>query len=124
MNTIRRVSMGVVVNPQRPFEKKFASFTKAVWFLLGMEGGRWTVGEILDTIETNWPRNAARYQIGDMAATGLLARFEDPERGLTYGVTRACKIPRGLTLAEIEQLTGIRFVDTPCARATSESAAA
>lgn len=93
---------------------QFSSFTKAVWFLLGKEGGRWTVTEILAKVETTWPRNAARYQIGDMASKGLIKRYRGDEGEIRYGITRACKIPRNLTLAEVEELVGVQFVADAC----------
>jgi hypothetical protein len=106
--------------PMPTHPPQVASFTKAVWFLLGLEGGRWGTGEIFDKLKpSGWNRrNAAKY-IADMAYSGLLERYPGAEGRVSYGVTRSCKIPRGLTLAEIEQLSGIRFVEeaAPCERA-------
>jgi len=115
--------MGAII---RPIKNEFASFTKDVWFLLGREGGWWTISEVLSRLDANYSRREynPRAMISNMAQTKLLCRRQDAEKGAIYGVTRACKIPRNLTLAEIEQLVGIRFVEQPCTKATSGSAAA
>ena len=98
----------------RPAKREAASFTKDVWFLLGREGGRWTLSEILSRMDAKYSRrnSCARSLISNMVQRGLIARYPGQDGAMTYGVTRTCKIPQNLTLAEIEQLIGIRFVES------------
>lgn len=109
--------MGAIVGA--PPVNQFTSFTKAVWFLLGREGGRWTAGEIMKKVQTNWTTKSATSYLSEMARGGLIRRFRDEEGHIRYGVTRSCKIPRNLTLAEIEDLVGIRFTEDACEPATT-----
>jgi hypothetical protein len=105
--------MGAVVGSP-PINNQFTSFTKAVWFLLGQEGGRWTASEIMLKVQTSWTRDSAISYLSEMARSGLIRRFKDEDGRMRYGVTRTCKIPRNMTLAEIEQLVGIKFVEDAC----------
>ncbi len=104
--------MGAII---RPIKNEFASFTKDVWFLLGKEGGWWSLSEILARLDADYSRREynPRAIIANMAQRHLLCKRHTPETGATYGVTRTCMIPRNLTLAEIEQLVGIRFIEPP-----------
>ena len=104
--------------PMKP--PQVASFTRTVWLLLAVEGGRWSSGEIYDKLRpAGWSRkNAARY-IADMAYSGLLKRYPaaNDESRVSYGVTRDCKTPRGLEVKDFEAMLGIRFVsEAACAR--------
>lgn len=93
-----------------PPPKRVQSFTKAVWFFLGQNGGRWGSAEIIDRLKiTSWKRKAQAAYIGEMANSRLITRYRDEDNRIVYGVTRKNKIPRDLTLEEVEQLLGIRF---------------
>lgn len=81
--------------------------SKRVWLLLYSEGGWWSVAEIRKTLEANGRDVGALAQtLNNMRVSGFL-EFRDEldfqlERRLRYGVTKKCKVPRGVKLEEIE----------------------
>lgn len=82
--------------------------TKQIWLLMLREGGRWSIGE---TIEAAGLR-AAKQTVPMMASTGSLVRFEKEKKGdrIRYGVTKNCKVPTGVTLAELMEVGVVKEV--------------
>lgn len=85
----------------------WTGLTKRVWLLLYAEGGLWTATEVGDKLG-----RALGATLRDMAESGFVARTRDetPEGPrVRYGVTKACRVPRGVAVEEIEQaLTPVR----------------
>jgi hypothetical protein len=72
---------------------------KALWIRMLTEGGRWKAKELADVGGENYGRAlTAMYQVGSVKrfAFGV------------YGVTLDCKIPVGVTLAELVQAGAIK----------------
>ncbi len=73
-----------------------AGFTKTVWLFLLHQGGRWKPSE-LSKEDIGYNGRALSSDLRNLAEAGMLARFDGP----TYGVTKNCRIPRGVTLGEL-----------------------
>ena len=81
--------------------------SKRIWLLLYAEGGRWSVAEIRRTLVLEGRTGGALPQTLDyMRTSGFLEAWDEPdhqlERRLRFGVTKRCKVPRGVKLEEIE----------------------
>jgi hypothetical protein len=75
--------------------------TKKLWLHMLTEGGRWTSAEAADFLCIDqW---SARALLNAMVAAGSLKRFEPAEgsRANSFGVTSECRVPMGVTLAEL-----------------------
>ena len=85
------------------------SMTKTAWMQMLREGGRWKpqeLGQIIDPIG----RINVSALLNRLVVSGLVHRF--PIEGtvhFSYGVTKDCRIPSGVTLTE---LTGAGAVPT------------
>ena len=81
---------------------------RRIWLLLYAEGGYWTseeIGRRLMIARPLWN------SLGEMVRGGFLSAQRvtniDGESAVKYGVTRPCKVPRGVTVDELwEVLTG------------------
>jgi DNA-binding HxlR family transcriptional regulator len=76
--------------------------TKAIWMHLLKEGGRWTCAELRDALK-EIPGHTVDVTLSRMTTRGLLNRFEK-QAGCTsssYGITRNCKVPYGVHLADL-----------------------
>lgn len=90
------------------------SFTRTVWLFLGLQGGWWGSSEIIAAVkQPGWSHAAMATGIHTLACRGVITSRRDDEGRVRYGLTRANRIPRDFTLADIEDLTGIRFVAEP-----------
>jgi hypothetical protein len=69
------------------------------------EGGRWTTTEMQDVLGLEHLSDA-RGTLNSMAAALSVKRFEPKEPGasITFGVTSQCRVPMGVTLAELAQV--------------------
>lgn len=76
--------------------KEEPGFTKAVWLFLLRHGGRWKVSELKDQ-DIGYNGRSLHADMRNLAETGMIARFDGP----AYGVTKDCRIPRGVTVGEI-----------------------
>ncbi len=75
--------------------------TKTLWLRMLAEGGRWKSAEAGEALAMDqW---SARALLNSMVAAGSAVRFEPFGESTTYtfGVTINCKIPQGITLAEL-----------------------
>ena len=83
--------------------------TKAAWLFLLREGGRWTAVDIADELGDS--NQEVMQMIAAMVSGGLVRRYEKqkPCAYLTYGVTAACKVPRGVTIAELAECGAVRL---------------
>lgn len=90
---------------QRP-RAETASLVKRAWLLLYAEGGRWEPAEI-----------ARRMRVAPRKVTWLLAEMVEREYTVRtdtvtpegaplakYGVTSACRVPRGVVVQELQEL--------------------
>ena len=70
-----------------------------IWLYICREGGRWSPDEI--AARFSLPRQQAALAMHNMAGrVGSLRRYKD--RGRTrFGVTTECKVPHGVSLAEL-----------------------
>lgn len=80
--------------------------SKRIWLLLYCEGGWWTVAEVRRELEVHAKTAKAMHQIlGDLKDGGFLESKDEPdyqlERRLRYGVTKRCKVPRGVNLEDL-----------------------
>lgn len=86
-------------------------FAKRIWLLLYSEGGYWTGSEV--DVRLRIGKNVYT-ALGEMVRSGFLSRKKGPnidgEMVVQYGVTSACKLPRGVSVAEIE---GMLLVASP-----------
>lgn len=76
-------------------------YTASVWTVIAAGGGRWQLAEVqraLPSIAGRHVKLALRTMLGSQA----LQQFPDG----SYGVTGDCKIPRGMTVAEVLKATG------------------
>lgn len=80
--------------------------SKRIWLLLYAEGGWWTVAEIRAHLKLAAGSNVLHMILKGMSAAGFLDSKDEPdhqlERRVRYGVTKKCKVPRGVKLEEIE----------------------
>jgi hypothetical protein len=75
-------------------------FTRNVWMFLYKEGGRWAPCE-LKNCEIGYEGVNLAADLRNLAEGGMIARFVEGNRS-KYGVTAACKIPRGVLLADLK----------------------
>lgn len=82
--------------------------SKRIWLLLYKEGGWWTVAEVRRHFGLPSGSNRLHVTLGEMASGGFLESKDEPdyqlERRVRFGVTKRCKVPRGVKLEEIEAL--------------------
>jgi Uncharacterized membrane-associated protein/domain len=85
-----------------------AGLVKRVWLLLYAEGGRWTEAEIRKRLHLPVEIHTA---LREMAERGFVDRKRicniDNECSVQYGVIRACKVPRGVTVEEMWEVLQI-----------------
>lgn len=84
-----------------------SGISKQIWLLLYAEGGWWSVAEVRRTLTlAERTAGALPQTLEYMKTAGFLESKDEPdyqlERRLRYGVTRRCKVPRGVKLEEIE----------------------
>lgn len=79
--------------------------TKRIWLMLCGEGGFWSAAEIRGKLVITGAINTV---LRDMVEYGCIVqkkhRNRDGEMVIQYGVVRKCKVPRGVTWQEIEEL--------------------
>lgn len=82
--------------------------TKEMWLFLLKEGGRWCGSELHKAM--NLERRRVAVLVGNMADTGQITRYEKtgPRSRVRFAVTPACKIPQGVTLAELMEVGILR----------------
>jgi hypothetical protein len=75
--------------------------TKAVWLLIAREGGRWSVREVTDTLGDDF--DSVSQGLHRMAQLGCLTHYPrtTQRNRVTFGVTAQCKVPQGVTLADL-----------------------
>lgn len=92
--------MGIA--PPEPPRPEMAGLVKRVWLLLYQEGGRWTEAEVRQKLRLPAEIHTA---LREMAERGFVERKRvcniDNECSVQYGVIRACKVPRGVTVDEM-----------------------
>jgi predicted transcriptional regulator len=74
-----------------------------IWLFLLKEGGRWDAGSIARAI---FEDDMSVHQLTrSMAGAGMLKRFERqlPKGKNEYAVTPDCKVPRDVTIAELQR---------------------
>lgn len=80
---------------------------KDIWLHICGEGGTWTPDEIAARFDL--PRQAAALTMHRMAARiGTLKQYS-ASRGTKFGVTPECKVPQGISLAELAKVGAIRL---------------
>jgi hypothetical protein len=80
-----------------------SGYTAKAWMTIA-SGGRWTVPEVKKALPREDPKlveNAVRA----MLASGMVIRYEGTQP--TYGVTKECTIPRGVSVKEVFQVMGV-----------------
>lgn len=82
--------------------KADAKFSNAaVWLMLLKEGGRWTAVEV--AARTRQDQTAAAASLRAMHEFGTVQKWDrsaDNDR-VRFGVTPACKVPRGISISDI-----------------------
>lgn len=75
--------------------------TALVWLHLLKEGGRHATAEIATVVHSTSETLAV--VLTRLTDAGSLCRYEKSEKGdrVRYGVTAACKVPRGISIGEI-----------------------
>lgn len=102
--TIERVCMAPVTRRARQPDPRPQAVgpIKRIWLLLYSEGGWWGGAEILDRLRMT---PGQRRLVYEMVVGGFLQRrlhtTPEGEEVVQYGVTRMCKVPRGVTIAEM-----------------------
>lgn len=73
----------------------------AVWLMMLKEGGRWTATEVGDRLGID--QTAAASALRAMHEFGTVQKWERSEHNdrVRFGVTNACKVPRGVVLRDI-----------------------
>lgn len=87
---------------------------KRIWLLLCAEGGRWDVSEIRRELALSLNHQHVLNRMGEMARRGFVICYRskdiDGKAFLHYGVTKQCKVPRGVMWGEIEQYMAPQIV--------------
>lgn len=85
---------------------------KLVWLHLLKEGGRWSVAEIAAAIRMKpGAVNSCMYRF---VLQGMVIRKPTNKKGRAmsdFGVTKQCRIPVGVTIAELEEIGVLRIGD-------------
>lgn len=79
-----------------------SGYTAKAWMTIA-SGGRWTAPEVKKALPKEDPKlieNAIRA----MLVSGMVKRYEGDHP--TYGVTKDCTIPRGVSVAEVFKAMG------------------
>lgn len=72
------------------------------WLWLFNEGGRYTANEI--AAKHGWTVDKALERLFSMSSRGQIHKFppEPGDRRQRYGVTGTCRVPTGMTVAEVQ----------------------
>lgn len=76
--------------------------SREIWLLMAKEGGRWSTAEL--TEKTTYDRMGMAGCIASMVRGGILRQFDAPagkRHRYEFGVTAACRVPQGVTLADL-----------------------
>jgi predicted ArsR family transcriptional regulator len=73
--------------------------TREVWLRMLADGGRSTANEIAEDLSIC--SMGVAQSLCRMAAGGMAKRYETGRRNVVFGVTRDCKVPRGVSLADL-----------------------
>jgi predicted ArsR family transcriptional regulator len=77
--------------------------TRDVWLRMLADGGRSaTANEIAE--EMSIRAMAVAQSLCRMAAGGMAKRYKMGRRNVVFGVTADCKVPKGITIAELAQV--------------------
>jgi DNA-binding HxlR family transcriptional regulator len=82
--------------------------SRAIWLYVLENGGLWTASELHRCIVPHDYKPAYLDNLlRTMADTGVVTRAPSPDRknGVAYGVTKANRIPQGVTVEEVLRLT-------------------
>lgn len=73
----------------------------AVWLMMLKEGGRWTAAEVGQRLAID--QTAAASALRAMHEFGTVQKWERSPANdrVRFGVTPACKIPRGVTISDV-----------------------
>lgn len=76
--------------------------SRGLWLWLFNEGGRYTAHEI--AVSQDWAVEYALERVFAMSRRGQIHKFPPAEgsRRQRYGVTGTCKVPTGMTVAEVQ----------------------
>jgi DNA-binding HxlR family transcriptional regulator len=76
--------------------------TRAVWLFLLRQGGRWSCAELAYAL-AGQSHHSIEQALTRMSADGFIKRFDKKVKGdrVTFGVTRECKVPRGIPLTAL-----------------------
>jgi len=84
-------------------DEQRGELTATVWLFLLKAGGRWASGDVtkgtgLNGVDVCWTLAA-------MVRNGTARKFDEPglRRRFRYGVTGACKVPRGVSLQQVAE---------------------
>lgn len=93
------------------------TITQKVWLHLLVQGGRWTATELMAV--TKQPYRQVDTMLWAMKKRGYVtgARTGERKNGRGYGVDNSCRIPAGLTLAQITASMGVGQADTEASTA-------
>lgn len=75
--------------------------TAAMWCHMLKQGGRWTAAELMPVSQRT--RDNTDNLLASMVRAGLVIGYRSGSRknGRAYGVHPECKVPRGITLAQV-----------------------
>jgi hypothetical protein len=76
--------------------------SRGLWLWLFNEGGRYTAQEI--AVQQDWSVEYAIDRLFSMSSRGQIQKFPPAEgsRRQRYGVTGTCRVPSGMTVAEVQ----------------------
>lgn len=76
--------------------------SRGLWLWLFNEGGRYTAQEI--AAKHGWSSDYAIARLFALSSRGQIQKFPPAEgsRRQRYGVTGLCKVPTGMTVAEVQ----------------------
>jgi hypothetical protein len=84
--------------------------SKDIWLHICTNGGRWTVDEIAE--QFNLHRGKANHFLQEMTyRRGQLVRFHAPSGRVSFGVTKECAVPFGVTIRDLASAGLIEAAD-------------
>ena len=88
--------------------------TKAVWLHLLKQGGRWSCAELAYAL-ANQSHHNIEQALSRLSTDGFIRRYDKKVKGdrVTFGVTRECKVPRGVVLAQLIDVGVLRDAASP-----------
>lgn len=91
----------LVGTPRSAADESAAGFSAAAWLVIA-QGGWWTTAEVLASVTTDMGISGGHRMLWHMANRFGTLAVRGTRFAREYAVTPACKIPQGLTVAQVQ----------------------